>query len=377
MPDPPAPGVLAAGDITRVLAIADPTAEITSWIVTPDAYPVLTPSTEALDRVAATRLDGPDVRVFVKTIHSMRHWPLIGMLSAEDREAAIERFPWRTEADVYASSLTRDLPDGLRVPRIFAIDDLGDDRIRIWMEDLPETAATWNSARYADAARRLGRLAGRTHRDGLPADVPRLFDGLRMLWSMRITNTLIPVLRDDATWQHPLMVAVEASDPALRGDLLALADQAPSILDALDRLPRGLAHGDACPQNLLPDPDLHGGFVAIDWGFANLAPLGSDLVQLLAGRADSGELGAADLPPLQETVLAAYLDGLRDERVDASPVQVRLAMVGGLVVGKAFSALPLERLGGPIDDQSLTFFLARARYARYLLDLRATLDVEA
>jgi len=25
----------------------------------------------------------------------------------------------------------------------------------------------------------------------------------------------------------------------------------------------------------------------------------------------------------------------------------------------------------------LTFFLARARYARYLLDLRATLDVEA
>jgi hypothetical protein len=47
------------------------------------------------------------------------------------------------------------------------------------------------------------------------------------------------------------------------------------------------------------------------------------------------------------------------------------------VVGKAFSALPLERLGGPIDDQSLTFFLARARYARYLLDLRATLDVEA
>ena len=220
-------------------------------------------------------------------------------------------------------------------------------------------AATWDLARYAEAARRLGRLAGRTHRNGLPGDAPPLFGGLRMLWAMRITNTLIPVLRDDATWRHPLMAAVDASDPALRDDLLALAGQVPSILDAFDRLPRGLAHGDACPQNLLPDPESRGDFVAIDWGFANLAPLGSDLVQLLAGRADDGELAADDLPPIQDTILAAYLDGLRDERVDTSPVPVHQAFLAGLVVGKAFSALPLERLGGPIDDRSVTSFQAR------------------
>ncbi len=370
------PDALAAEDIARVLAIAAPSEGIAAWTVTPDAYPVLTPSTEALDRVVASATGGREVRVFVKTIRSMRHWPMIGMLSPADRQAAIERFPWRTEADVYASSLVRGLPDGLRTPRIFAIDDLGDDRIRIWMEDLPEPAATWDLARYADAARRLGRLAGRTHRDGLPADAPPLFGGLRMLWAMRITNTLVPVLQDDATWRHPLMVGVEGSDPALRDDLLALADQAPSIIDALDRLPRGLAHGDACPQNLLPDPDRRGAFVAIDWGFANLAPLGSDLVQLLAGRADSGDLDADDLPPIQEAILAAYLDGLRDEGVDASAVTIRQAFLGGLVVGKAFSALPLERLGGPVDDRTKAFFLARARYARYLLDLRPALAID-
>ena len=363
------PDALAAEDIARVLAIAAPSGGIATWTVTPDAYPVLTPSTEALDRVVASTVGGGDVRVFVKTIRSMRHWPMISMLSESAQKAAIEQFPWRTEADVYASSLVRGLPDGLRAPRIFAIDDLADDRIRIWMEDLPETAATWDLARYGAAARRLGQLAGRTHRDGLPADTPSLFGGLRMLWAMRIMSTLIPVLRDDATWRHPLMVAVDGSDPGLRGELLALADQAPSILDALDRLPRGFAHGDACPQNLLPDPDRPGGFVAIDWGFANLAPLGSDLVQLLAGRADSGELDVDDLPPVQETILAAYLDGLRDERVDASPVTVRRAFLGGLIVGKAFSALPLERLGGPVDDQTVAFFQARARYARYLVDL--------
>ena len=342
---------LAEDDIARVLAIAAPPGGISTWTVTPDAYPVLTPSTEALDRVVARTAGGREVRVFAKTIRSLRHWPMIGILSPEDRKTAIERFPWRTEADVYASSLVRHLPDGLRAPRTYAIDDLGDDRIRIWMEDLPVGAVPWDLERYASAARGLGRLAGRSHRDGLPADTPPLFGGLRMLWSMRIANTVLPALRDDATWRHPLMVAAGEADPALRADLLALAGGVPTILDGLDTLPGGLAHGDACPQNLLPDPDRPGGFVAIDWGFANVAPLGSDLVQLLTGRADNGELGVEDLPPIADAILAACLDGLRDEQVDASPVDVRRAFHGGLVVGKAFSALPIERLGGPVDDR--------------------------
>ena len=55
---------------------------------------------------------------------------------------------------------------------------------------------------------------------------------------------------------------------------------------------------------------------------------------------------------------------------------MRRAFVGGLLVGKAFSALPLERLGGPVDDRTIAFFVARARYARYLLDLRPARAVD-
>ncbi len=368
---------LAAEDIARVLAIAAPSANVTGWQVTPDAYPVLTPSTEALERVVAENADGGHVRVFVKTIRSLRHWPMIGMLPEAQREAAIARFPWRTEADVYASSLVRDLPDGLRAPLIHAIDDLGDDRVRIWMEDLPHTTAAWDAGRYAAAARRLGRLAGRTVRDGLPVDAPVLFGGLRMLYAMRITTTLIPALRDDATWRHPLMAAAARSDPALRVDLLALADEVPSILERLDGLPRGLAHGDACPQNLLADPLRDDGLVAIDWGFANVAPLGSDLAQLLVGRLEAGELGTDDLPAIDDVIFQAHLDGLREERVDPDPAGVRLGYLAGMLVGKAFSALPLERLGGPVDDAAVESFLHRARYARYLLDLRPALTLDA
>jgi hypothetical protein len=49
----PMAAALAAEDVARVLAIAAPSGDIASWEVTPDAYPVLTPSTEALDRVVA------------------------------------------------------------------------------------------------------------------------------------------------------------------------------------------------------------------------------------------------------------------------------------------------------------------------------------
>ncbi len=93
-----------------------------------------------------------------------------------------------------------------------------------------------------------------------------------MVYAMRIAPAPIPALRSDETWRHPLMREVAQGDPALRGDLLALADEAPLILERLDRLPRGLAHEDACPQNLLADPLRPGGLVAIDWGFTALAP---------------------------------------------------------------------------------------------------------
>lgn len=306
----------------------------------------------------------------------MRHWPMLGLIPEAAREAAITRFPWRTEADIYGSALASRLPDGLRAPRIYAIDDLGDDRLRIWMEDLPEAAVSWDTARFEAAARRLGRLAGRFAREGLPADAPPLFGGLRMLWSLRISGTILPILRSDETWRHPLMAAAARSDPALRGDLLDLADEAPAILDALDRLPRGLAHGDACPQNLLPDPDRSDGFVAIDWSFTNLAPLGSDLGQLLVGLVENGNLGIDDLPTIHDAILPAYLDGLRDEGLDPDHAEVQQGFHGRLLVGKTLSALPLERLRGPLDGDAEAYFMKRARYARYLLDLRRALTFE-
>jgi hypothetical protein len=365
---------LAADTVRRVFEVAAQGAEIAAWTVVPEVYPAVTPSTGALERVVATTTDGRRVSVFVKTLQALRHWPMFESIPPDLREVAAG-FPWRVEIGVYGSGLLDDLPDGLRAPRVFLIEELGDDRTRLWMEDVVAPPTEWDLARYEAAARSLGRLAGRFPVARLPADLPPLGVGLRDYMRLRIDSSTIPALRSEETWRHPLLQAAAAADPALRADLLALADDVPSILDALDALPHTLAHCDACPQNLLADPALVDGFVAIDWSFTTTVQVGFDLGQLIAGRAESGELDPADLPGVHAAIVPAYLLGIHEEGLDPDPVAVRLGYVGSLLVRSGFTGLPLELLARSDQRGIADLFARRARYTRFMLDRRREIGV--
>jgi Phosphotransferase enzyme family len=364
--------------VARVLALAAPSEEFVGWRLEPDAYPARTPSTERLERLLAQTRDGRTVSVFVKTIRSLRHWPTIAMLPEPMRGETIARFPWRVEAETYASDILDALPSGLRAPTVFSVEDLGDDRVRIWMEDVAAPEAAWDEATYTRAARLLGRLAGRSMREGFPDGSPRLFPGLRFIFEGRTLAVDLPALRNDETWRHPVMVRVARADPDLRADLLGLGEEAPELMTMLESLPRSLAHGDACPQNLLPDPGEPRGLVAIDWGFVGLEPVGYDLGQLLVGRFENGDLGVSDLAPLSDLIEDGYVAGLGDEGWTGDRQDVRRGFLGGLLLRSAFSALPLDRLRGPVDDATVELFASRARYARFLLELgRSRADAAA
>jgi hypothetical protein len=220
--------------VRRVIAAAAPGAEIATWTVVADEYPAMTPSTASLERVIATMTDGRRVSVFAKTLQSIRHWPAFETIPDAFREAAIAGFPWHVEADVYASGLLGDLPDGLRAPRLLLVEEPGDDRTRLCMEDVAAPRAAWDLAGHRMAAHALGRLAGRLPVARLPAEMPLLGMGLRAFFRLRIESTVLPPLRGDQIWDHPLMRTVLAADPRLRADLLALADDAPLLLDILD-----------------------------------------------------------------------------------------------------------------------------------------------
>jgi hypothetical protein len=191
---------------------------------------------------------------------------------------------------------------------------------------------------------------------------------LRSLVGSRVRNATIPVLRDTGTWAHPAVAA--SVDPALRDQLLALWDDVPTILDTLEHLAHTGAHGDACPQNLLAEED---GLVAIDWGIAGPQPVGFDLGQLLAGRAESMEIDAGDLADVHAVILPAYLDGMGAEGADPDVDAVRLGYVGSLLLRSAFTSLPFELLQRPSATDLAPTFASRAEYARFLLGLRSGL----
>ncbi|MDH2430500.1 phosphotransferase [Sphaerisporangium sp. TRM90804] len=333
-----------------------PPAEITDLRLEPIGYTSGAVSTFGLWRARAATAGGADVSFVVKAIRAPRHISVPG-IPAEQRDQAAARYPWRADLDAYLAA--RPLPPGLRVPRLFRVTDLGEDRLMVWMEDVPVRSAPWDLDRYGRAARLLGAMAELN-----PADGPDV--GLRRYCEGPVASLFLPALRDPEVWRHPLVA--EHADPLLRADLLALADRVPSLLAAADRLPHAFAHGDACPQNLLVPADGSAEFVAIDWGWPHPTAVGFDLGQLLVGLAHEGLTEPADLPAVHKTIEAAYTAA-----VTAAPDEVALGYAVSLVLRSAWTALPLDRLHEEPTPRSHDLFRRRAGLARFIADLGRSL----
>jgi hypothetical protein len=101
------------------------------WRVEPVDYPFGTPTTEG-----AVRLRRGGETLFVKVVRAFRHWPLFDTLPPDLRELARTSPLWHYEADVYASGVGALLPDGMRLPVVHDVVDLGDDRMAVVMENV-------------------------------------------------------------------------------------------------------------------------------------------------------------------------------------------------------------------------------------------------
>ncbi|MCW2876608.1 MAG: Phosphotransferase enzyme family protein [Sphaerisporangium sp.] len=350
----------AVSQVVRT-AVGREDAEIGDWYVEPVNYHSLTPSTISLSRVRGTTTWGESWSLFVKSIGSARYWPLISEVPEQMREEFIATFPWRAELDAHTCGLP--LPDGLRLPRLFRVDDLGDERVVLWMEDVRVAPQGWALPRYRTAARLLGRLAAmRQVTESSPAYQASAGPGLRPYCAGRVEHGLLPILRNPATWEHPLVA--RHADPGLREDLLALAERIPALLDALDLLPQTLVHGDACPQNLLIPADGSAEFVAIDWSWPGAYPIGFDLAQLLVGLAQAGETEPDDLPAIHAAIVAAYAEGFGGD-----PGQVAFGHAATVVLRCGFSALPGELLEHEPTPALDELFRKRMKLARFIADL--------
>ena len=311
-----------------------------------------------------------DFAFFVKVVQSWGRHPAFRFVPEGMQEYALASVPFEAEPRVYRSDLADRLPPGLTMPRALAVVDLDAESTALWLEDIPVVDARWDRAALARAAHLLGRVAAspRVRPLATVAD-PGGHRTLRSYAEGRVVMQVVPALRDDAIWHHP--VVAPAFDAALRRDLLAAADALPAVLAELESLPHGTAHGDACTRNLLVAAD-RPELVLIDFGFWGPQPYGFDLGQLLIGEVQLGERSATALPDDERECLAAYVAGLRAEGcgVDVAPVERGLAL--GMLLFGALPSLPFELLDAPPTPAAIEIARQRAAAARFVLDLVAS-----
>ena len=205
--------------------------------------------------------------------------------------------------------------------------------------------------------------------------------GVRSYAEGRLAGQVVPLLRADELWQHPVLAAT--FDAPLRGRLLAHLDRVGEHVEWLETVPDGTAHGDACTNNLLVQAGSDD-LVLIDFGFWSTQPIGFDLGQLLLGDVQSGRRPAATLPAVEQGCLPAYVDGLRDEGCDLPLDVVRRAHALQMLIFTGFSSFMLEGLleqpgrdgrdGGGDEGKAaapdlLEQAAERARIAEFVLDL--------
>lgn len=182
----------------------------------------------------------------VKTLQPASASPMFRNIPPQFHADVLRELDWLDEPRVYRPGLAAAMPEGLRLPVLYGVDE-GPDLITLWIEDV-EDVTPWDIDRYRRSAAALGRLGARwpggSAAQGLsmgPRPIAGLFFG-------KVTSNDLAMQADDAFWTSEVVGSVV--DSRHRSDLFRLAEAMPAMIAELDALPPGLCHGDAAPDNL-------------------------------------------------------------------------------------------------------------------------------
>jgi hypothetical protein len=339
-------------------------AVVTRWDAEPVPYESGSPATGTLARVRGVTAEGQSWSVFLKVLQHPRHWRLLDRVPDQLRADFLGNFPWRAELTAWEPTFSAHLPVGLRVPELYRVVELPEDRVAVWMEDIVVRAQPWTTDRFVMAAGVLGALAAnRRDPDRLAAcPVPPGY-GLRRYYDGAV-RPVLPWLQSHDLWGHPLLAT--SGGTRLRADLLELAVAAPAILDRLEELPQALPHGDASPQNLLVPLTAPDTLVAIDVAFQCPLAVGFDLAQLLVGLVHAGQMPTSDLPAIHHLLAPAYEDGMNHGKRPAALADIEAGYIGSLVIRAAFTSLPFRE---PIPSLTDVYLDHRMMLTRFITDL--------
>lgn len=254
------------------------------------------------------------------------------------------------ELELYRSGILHDLPGGATSPRYVGDLVRPDGSTWIWLEDVtgvPEDP--WPLERYGTIARQLGQFNG-AYLTGRPVpDVPCLSRSWLRQW-VELAAPEIAMLADNA--DNPVVWTI--FPPHVIDALLRLWTVRHAIYASLEQLPQTFCHLDVFRRNIFYHAGTNGSArtVLVDWSFAGIAALGEEIAPLVAASVSFMEVPVTDIRQLEEIVLHAYLDGLRDAGWRGDPEQVRDVYVA--TVGLRYGVGPVRFIVPRLLDDSFT-----------------------
>jgi hypothetical protein len=242
---------------------------------------------------------------------------------------------WKREAEAYRSGLFQKLSGPVKAPYCYAVQDRSDGPIWIWMEDVKDDpGSTWTVDHYRQVARCLGQfngafLAGQP----LPSEGWVTHDWLRKY--LEHAAPMVAFIRNNPA--HPIVQKMFPGATLLLS--LAIWDERYHMLEVLDELPQTFCHQDAFERNLFSRGEQ---VVAVDWGYAGIAPLGAELAPLIGAASTLGKIPSSQLRDLDQACFKGYLEGLKAAGCTPDARQVRL--------GYTITVLLRYILGGTVGE---------------------------
>jgi thiamine kinase-like enzyme len=120
------------------------------------------------------------------------------------------------------------------------------------------------------------------------------------------------------------------------------------LVKSLDELPQTFCHQDAFTQNIFYRK---GKFVAIDWGYAGIAPVGAELAALIGVAFEFSKFPSTRAEELDQVCFENYLHGLRDAGFEPDRKQVRLGFILTMTLRYVLGGVVGETLPWVLDEQ--------------------------
>ncbi len=244
---------------------------------------------------------------------------------------------WKRETLAYQSGLLQGLPGGnIIAPACYDVQERPDGSLWLWLEEVKDDVGTpWPVEHYAVVARHLGQFNGAyLVGQAYPSEAWVTRNWLRKY--VEHSASMIEFIRSNPG--HPTVTAIFPGDSVAQ--ILAIWEERNRVLEAVENLPQVFCHQDAFKRNLFARQNKT---IAIDWGYLGVAPVGAELVALVAGSIGLFEVPVDRVKEMDRICFEGYLQGLRDAGWNGDQKLVRM--------GYTISCLLRYPLGGTVGEE--------------------------